>query len=58
MFISKVLIVRDLDDVRVLQKFQIFDRTLELVHLRGILRVELLLLLHQVSLPHSELILR
>ena len=55
-FICEILIVRYLDDVRVLQKFQILERTFELIHVCACQWVELLL--YQVILPQIKLILR
>lgn len=43
MFVSEMLIVRHLNDVRMLQKLQVLEGTFELIHLRCSLGIELLL---------------
>jgi hypothetical protein len=43
MFISEVLVVGDFDNVGMLQKFQILERTFELIDISARLWIELLL---------------
>jgi aconitase B len=48
-FNCEILIIGGLNNVRMLQKFQIFERTFELINISGCLWIKLLLL--QMTLP-------